>query len=476
MTRPIRPAETRQPTAAFLLERVRAARGPLWDEGRARVVPPPPLSSGPALRVFAERRVRGVPEDVVRGLFAWEQGGRPVDLLFEVPPAEGVLERQARGRRCVCLLDDAVARAHGDPRHPDGLTFVLHDLCHLEKFVAPEHHAGQVGFFRAVARALAAPAMAALERELDDAWRAERDYVISDMNGSAVFLFAALKMKVNMAVRRRLWRGRGGPAPAPTSGPLDADERAAVEPALTVLFDGMDLPAELRDGARLVSTRRDRPAEAAARELERLAQHFEARASAMDAPINGCADAAVADVLEVGVSREDRQIMRERDGRDEEIQRLHAHATTTQEIAEVAGLFHNCGCSTVWHPCKRRSTCARPVRRGPREALYSRGHRHRLIVLDGLVDDLGDGVPIPEEVDPRRRVHEDHRRVRSRFSSRRTSPRSCRSEDRRERLSSAANASIKVGVMPLPVSRCALASISSGRLTVTFLSLPIRSV
>jgi hypothetical protein len=113
--------------------------------------------------------------------------------------------------------------------------------------------------------------MRALDGDLDDAWRAERDYVISDMNGSAVFLFAALKMKLNMAVRRRLARAAG--RPAPTSGPLDAPERAAVQPALDVLFEAMELPAALREGARAVSTRRDRPAEA-----RLLLDHFEARA------------------------------------------------------------------------------------------------------------------------------------------------------------------------------------------------------
>jgi hypothetical protein len=254
-------------TAAFLLERVRAARGSLWDEGRARVTAEAE-PSGPALRTFAARRVRGVPEDVARGLLAWDRGARPVDLLFDIPTAHGVLARQARGRRCVCLIDDAAARAHGDPRHPDGLAFALHDLCHLEKFVAPEHHAGQVGFFRATERALDAPAVRALDAELDDTWRAERDYVIADMNGSAVFLFAALKMKLNMAVRRRLARATG--RPAPTSGPLNDAERAAVEPALEVLFEAMGLPATLREGARAVSTRRDRPADAQA-----LLAHFE---------------------------------------------------------------------------------------------------------------------------------------------------------------------------------------------------------
>jgi hypothetical protein len=233
-------------TATFLLARVRVARGALWDEGRGRVQPPAP-ASGPALRTFAERRVRGVPEDVVRGLFAWDRGERAVDVLFEVPAARDVLALQARGRRCVCLLEDAAALAHGDPRHPDGLTFVLHDLCHLEKFVATEHHAGQVGFFRIVERALETPEMIALDRDLDDTWRADRDYVIADMNGSAVFLFAALKMKLKMAVQR--------------SGRIDAED---------VLLRAMQFPDDVREAARVVSARRDRPAEA-----RRLLDFFE---------------------------------------------------------------------------------------------------------------------------------------------------------------------------------------------------------
>ena len=254
-------------TAAFLIERVRTARGAMWDEGTSRI-PVVAAPSGPALAVFASRRVRGVPEPVARGLLAWDRGQRPADLLRVVPTAEEVLARQATGRRCVCLLDDAAARAHGDPRHPDGLTFVLHDLCHLEKFVDPQHHAGQVGFFRHAALAFRQPAMAALERTFDETWRADRDYVISDMNGSAVFLFSALKMKLNMAVRRRLAATRG--RPAPTSGRLDAEEIAAVAPALAVLFESMGLPAALRESAAAVSARRDHPAEAG-----RLLAYFE---------------------------------------------------------------------------------------------------------------------------------------------------------------------------------------------------------
>jgi hypothetical protein len=228
--------------------------------------------AGAALRVFASRRVRGVPEAVAAGLLAWERGERPVDLVDHIPTARQILRRQSQGRRFVSLIEDGEARAHGDPRHVDGLAFALHDLCHLEKFVSPAHHRGQIGFFRAVDAALADPAMLALERTFDDQWQADRDYVIADMNGSAIFLFALLKMRVNMAVRRRLAAARG--RPAPTTGPLDADERAAVRPALDILFAALQLPPEIVPAAFAVSARHDSPDDA-----RRLLDHFETAGS-----------------------------------------------------------------------------------------------------------------------------------------------------------------------------------------------------
>ena len=72
------------------------------------------------------------------------------------------------------------------------------------------------------------------------------------MNGSAVFLFAALKMKLKLAVGRRL---------------------APFDPALDVLLAAMQLPDDVRDAARAVQPRRDRPGDA-----RRLLAHFEAEA------------------------------------------------------------------------------------------------------------------------------------------------------------------------------------------------------
>ena len=262
------PALLAERTAAFLLDRVARRWRHRRDQGAREIPLQPPPGCGPALQTFARRRVRGVPEPVTRGLLAWAAGQRPVDLLDQVPTARQVLALQTAGRRCVSLLEDQVALAHGDPRHPDGLSFALHDLCHLEKFVAPEHHPGQVGFFRSVARAFDTPAFTDLERRFDPTWRADRDYVIADMNGSAIFLFAALKMKLNMAIRRQLAANNGRPAPA--SGPLDDKERAALGPALLTLIEamGLDQP-DVREAALLITTSRAHP-QAARRLLDSL--------------------------------------------------------------------------------------------------------------------------------------------------------------------------------------------------------------
>jgi hypothetical protein len=255
-------------TATFLLERVRVRWGRLWDQGGRGEV----LGCGAkgALGVLARRRVRGVPESVAAGLCAWSRGERAIDRIERVPAAEEVLELQTRGRRCVSLLSDAAALAHGDPRHPDGLTFALHDLCHAEKFLSPEHHLGQVGFFRAVSRGLGSAWFRELEGGLDRLWLSDRNYVISDMNGSAIFLFAMLKMKIKRAVRRHVGR-LGHRARLPENrGPLDAEERAAFEEVLARLMEALGFPPDVREAAYLVSTRRDHPTPA-----RRLLAHFE---------------------------------------------------------------------------------------------------------------------------------------------------------------------------------------------------------
>ena len=76
-------------------------------------------------------------------LTAWADGERRVVLLRSQPSPREMLRLQARGWRCVSLLPEGSDTG----RHADVVDFAIHDLCHLEKFAAPEHHRAQVGFF-----------------------------------------------------------------------------------------------------------------------------------------------------------------------------------------------------------------------------------------------------------------------------------------------------------------------------------------
>jgi hypothetical protein len=88
------------------------------------------------------------------------------------------------------------------------------------------------------------------------------------MNGSAVFLFAAMKMKLKMAVRRRAARERG--VDPPDHGPLTTEELCAYDDALDELLGLLRLGPTIADAARRTSAKRDDP-----RAALRLLAHFE---------------------------------------------------------------------------------------------------------------------------------------------------------------------------------------------------------
>lgn len=237
--------------AVYLAERVFRAAGARWLQADRRDRLPLAERASPWLRLFAERELCRVPQPVPRALVAWGNGQRPVQLYFHVPAPRALLALQAKGQRCVSLLADGVPTAP----HEDGLAFAVHDLCHLEKFVDPTFYAEQVGFFSLLDRAIDDPRWAAMEAPFDALYRDERDHVLADMNGSAVFLFLVLKNKLKLAVRRQVARERG--APSPTGGPLDAGERAALTEVEEQLFALLDLRGREREAAIALSTRSD---------------------------------------------------------------------------------------------------------------------------------------------------------------------------------------------------------------------------
>jgi hypothetical protein len=207
----------------YLIERVKAQSGLRWRQGARR----PALecaSAEAAARLVAERRLCGVPEVCARALIGWVEGRRPAVGLTHAPAPREVLALTARGRRPVSLLDGK-----------DGLSFVLHDLCHLEKFADAAHHAGQVGLFALLDRAVGGPEWAALEAGLDELWRAHRDHVLADMNGASVYLFVVLRARLLEACARsgvhpdeRLRRLEALLGVAPDAGSVELESRFAM--------------------------------------------------------------------------------------------------------------------------------------------------------------------------------------------------------------------------------------------------------
>jgi hypothetical protein len=234
----------------FVAEHVRASSGARWLQG-ARVPAFACASRAEIVQLFATKRLHKVENAAARALVAWADGARDVVLFERMPAAREVLALQARGARCVSLLGDSVSCAP----HESPLAFALHDLCHLEKFVDPEHHDGQVGFSTRALFAMDSPSWRAMEEGFDDAWREDRDHVMADMNGSAVFLFAALKMKLKMAARRVVARDRGEPAKG--GGALDDRELESYRARLELLLEAFAFTPDEREAARRVSTRRD---------------------------------------------------------------------------------------------------------------------------------------------------------------------------------------------------------------------------
>jgi hypothetical protein len=247
---------------AYVIAKVRASAGPLFHQG-ARVPPLPSTSTSPMIRFIAERRIHRVSTAVAQALLAWADGF-PVSLLTTVPPARAVLALQAEGSRCVSLLPDG---AETQP-HADALAFTIHDLCHLDKFLDPEHHRGQVGFFASLHRAVERGAWGLFEDNFDPAFARDWRHVAADMNGSAVFLFAALKMKLKMGVRRRVAADEG--APPDRGGGLTPSETRAYAVFLEELLDLLSLHGDIADAARRTSARRDDPIAACT-----LLRHFE---------------------------------------------------------------------------------------------------------------------------------------------------------------------------------------------------------
>ena len=226
-----------------------------WRQG-PRHPPLPCAVDDFAAMTLATRHVFRVEEQVAAGLLAWVAGERPLHVRFSIPPPLEVLALQARGERIVSLLPEGVPTG----LEPDNVEFALHDLCHAEKFFDPAHHAGQVGLFATLHRALQTDAWVQLVAPFAPGWQAEVDHVAADMNGSVLFLWAALRRKVMNAAK--------------------LVERSQ-DAARAELCAALALPVDVAHSAEAFTVHRDIPAEVTAFHADVLLRHFEAHGAAI---------------------------------------------------------------------------------------------------------------------------------------------------------------------------------------------------
>jgi hypothetical protein len=173
------------------------------------------LASLSLWQLFNRHHLKSVKAYVNECLVLWHAGARPAVLLFHIPTSEEVLLQQARGERVVTALveQEELGRRHrsllsymesGDVNHErDPLDFLAHDLKHMEHFAAPESHAEQVGFFRAMSRL-----QPDVRRFFETRFRGDVllwpqiEYVLADMNCFLPHLLKYLLAKLTVAASR----------------------------------------------------------------------------------------------------------------------------------------------------------------------------------------------------------------------------------------------------------------------------------
>ena len=106
----------------------------------------------PALQVLQNYQLACLPIFVNTCLVHWGSNLRPLVLMDRAASPKELLLMQSEGRRCVtCYCQPAeLGTVYTDSYTPyaskDALHFAVHDLQHMEKFVAPQFYAEQVGF------------------------------------------------------------------------------------------------------------------------------------------------------------------------------------------------------------------------------------------------------------------------------------------------------------------------------------------
>ncbi len=124
-------------------------------------------------------------------------GRRPVELFFDMPTAQQILDQQIIGKRCLTIFvkKEELNKTIKDPYPPfeekTVLKFMVHDIQHMEKFVEPKLYSEQVATFSLLKRVPSHPFFANYDKQ----WQEDYDHAISDMNTCCTHTLMFFKAK-----------------------------------------------------------------------------------------------------------------------------------------------------------------------------------------------------------------------------------------------------------------------------------------
>eukprot|EP00029_Vermamoeba_vermiformis_P007886 TRINITY_DN3539_c0_g1_i2.p1 TRINITY_DN3539_c0_g1~~TRINITY_DN3539_c0_g1_i2.p1 ORF type:complete len:401 (+),score=80.93 TRINITY_DN3539_c0_g1_i2:441-1643(+) len=179
--------------------------------------------------------INSIPHYVNEFIVNWAAGHRPVELFFDMPTAQQILDQQTRGKRCVTIFvkKEELNNIIKDPYPPfeekTVLKFMVHDIQHMEKFVEPRLYSEQVATFGLLKRVPDHPFFAHYDKQ----WQEDYDHAISDMNTCCTHTLMFFKAKWILAeVRHRR-------ATRPIPSDLDLSQHKTADQSLQQVSEGM---------------------------------------------------------------------------------------------------------------------------------------------------------------------------------------------------------------------------------------------
>ncbi|CAF0808777.1 unnamed protein product [Didymodactylos carnosus] len=146
--------------------------------------------------LFGNYVLQTIPLPVSRSIVRWlepEQHWK-LTLMTIIPSPFQVLRQQSQGERVVTMIVEKETMSKLIMNEHDAFSFILHDLCHSNKFyLNQDNFHGQVGFYRLILQAIDADLFSSKMLESDSQFSQEFDYCISDMNTYCVHLLKYLK-------------------------------------------------------------------------------------------------------------------------------------------------------------------------------------------------------------------------------------------------------------------------------------------